>query len=235
MRIMNGRFGNVSSNWTCYNHSGGRSVVDFGLMNISVFPDVVEFQVGSQEEFSDHVVIGVKIQIQNQIKEQYEQWENKVDVQKIYKNGRGYKIRPEHHERFYQEMNSIFIKKQLDFVKTTIKDQNANILDSIKLFTDFLNVVSQTVFERKKHSMNREKSGFLSKKWYDLECSLLAEKVRTIKHLHGIVSPQHREAIKGYKKLCKRKKFNYELHISEPFRSLKGTEPKHLGPSETRI
>ena len=228
MRIMNGRFGNVSSNWTCYSHSGGRSVVDFGLMNISVFPDVVEFQVGSQEEFSDHVVIGVKIQIQNQIKEQYEQWENKVDVQKIYKNGRGYKIRPEHHERFYQEMNSIFIKKQLDFVKTTIKDQNANILDSIKLFTDFLNVVSQTVFERKKHSMNREKSGFLSKKWYDLECSLLAEKVRTIKHLHGIVSPQHREAIKGYKKLCKRKKFNYELRISEQLRSLKGTEPKQF-------
>ena len=125
-------------------------------------------------------------------------------------------------------MNSIFIKKQLDFVKTTIKDQNANILDSIKLFTDFLNVVSQTVFERKKHSMNREKSGFLSKKWYDLECSLLAEKVRTIKHLHGIVSPQHREAIKGYKKLCKRKKFNYELRISEQLRSLKGTEPKQF-------
>ena len=49
MRIMNGQFGNVSSNWTCYSHSGGRSVVDFVLMhvNISVFPDVIEFQVGS--------------------------------------------------------------------------------------------------------------------------------------------------------------------------------------------
>jgi len=56
----------------------------------------------------------------------------------------------------------------------------------------------------------------------------LAEKVRTIKHFHGIVSPQHREAIKGYKKLCKRKKFNYELCISEQLRSLKGTEPKQF-------
>ena len=42
--------------------------------------------------------------------------------------------------------NDFYInQKQLDFIKTRIKHQNSNILDRVKLFTDLLRVVSQTV------------------------------------------------------------------------------------------
>ena len=68
LRIMNGRFLDASSQYTCISHTGGGSVIDYLLCNTATKKEIIDFSVGNRVESDHHpLIFSVKRKVRSNI------------------------------------------------------------------------------------------------------------------------------------------------------------------------
>ena len=211
LQILNGRHqGDPWGNFTHYNKNKGASAVDMAIVSDNLAKEIKNFHVLPQLEISDHCKI--VIQVDNM----------KRATQKI-SNTYDWKELP---NSFNWDSNSTKeFKKAFDSeeVKTVIYDckqvLEAGLIESTakKIQEIFITAAKKALKQNKKKQTNETKYKTKKrKKWFDADCHKLKQKTRNLscnKHnnpLNSNLRNEHADTLKQYKKLCNKKKYDFE-------------------------
>jgi hypothetical protein len=113
----------------------------------------------------------------------------------------------------------------MEFFKMNSNDPVTNT----KVFSDWLNKVSAEIFVKKKdrssrHCYNHE--GFNHSRWYDMDCKHLNKQKLLAKKKFGRNSSEFKIARNQFSSVCRKKKYMFELAISEKLAGLRCKDPK---------
>jgi exonuclease III len=229
LRILNGRkLGDLFGNYTCFNHRGNPSVIDYMLCDIALFPNIDYFYVHDLVPFSIHCMISCVLKTG---------WCNfntnfSTDDMKLHDL-------PPHCN--WSSYNAQLWKWALsqDNVKSLIHNFVINLCSSdisadscLDNFYKTLNQIRATAGLKIKSVRVRKSNYNSSKKWYDKDCKTLYCKIksltRSIKRNPYDMSLVHayRKLRKSYKKLLNYKKSIFRQSIFQKLDDLQSHDPQ---------
>ena len=230
MLLLNGRWGKESQNWTHYYCSGTCTVCDWALTDARLWENIESFKVGKENFFSDHVELGLSIKTTIENRKYCFNDLNQIPFNQVSDCGFGYKINHSKRSHFFQIMDSEFVKQLLLNVKQEIALEGASSKNALQQLTKVLNYISASTFQQKdppaQDLFPPNESGFLHSYWYDHECKQMHRCLLQHRKKYGIASTIFKETSRTYKRLCRKKKYLFELNKSNELMSLRSKNPK---------
>ena len=204
MRILNGRFGEASSRFTC-NTWNGSSVVDYVVVEKDLMAKINSFEVGEIIDESDHCVIQFSIQ---------NDWKFSRPMKQNVKNQRRKALKfPNQWGYDFSEINTkdLYFLFQTDYVKgelAAIAERKADgkheIDQMVRRFENILVHVSSVVGKRKEFSRKNKMEfteGFKPNSWFDHECKSLKKEINKVLKQEGKSSRKYWTLKKEFKKI----------------------------------
>ena len=213
LQILNGRTaGDQTGSFTYYDTQQGASTIDVAVVSDSLQPAIKSLLVQHQSEITKHCKIVVRIKnlkevrTLNKSKDEYP-W---ISIPKKY-------IWEENSEdRLYRALNSpelASVREELtQYLDAGLVDQASKKLD--ELYTKAADTVLKVKKpKREKHPYKHKQK---PKKWYNSECRSLKDICRKLaiqkrqNPTNTEIRQRHSMALKEYKQMCTRKKFEFE-------------------------
>ena len=222
LQVGNGRLpGDCLGNFTHHNKNTGQSTVDLALISDALYPNVDDFKVLPQTEYSDHckVVLSLKNLKPAKTKNENYKWINrnpgfKWDVEKSP-------------EKFKKSISSNQIKCMIQDCEQRIE---AGLIESSgQLIQKIFEEAANLSLEKKKsfEQSQRKKGKKTKKKWFDQDCIKLkqqANKAAILKHRNpkdSSLHQSHRNILKQFKNICRTKKTMFWHNEMRIFENLK--------------
>lgn len=231
LRILNGRkFGDLCGNYTCYNHWGNPSTIDYMLCHTDLYNDVDYFKVHDLMPSSIHCMISCCIKTG---------WYVYDD---IFSNDDKLHDIP---EQYFWSSKSTELWKWAMSQPDILSEINAFSESTLRAYSEPENTVDEcmdsfyNLFKSirnkagiKKISAHRPKSGCKKKKWYDQDCKTLFHNLkslaRSIKAQPRNITLVHdyRRLQKKYKNLLNSKKHMFRASIFKRLDEMESNDPQ---------
>ena len=214
LQILNGRtIGDQTGSFTFYDTQQGASTIDVAVVSDSLQPVIKSLVVQHQSEMSKHCKIVVRIK---NLKESSALKKSKDEYPWI-STPKKYIWEEDSQDRLYRALNSpelASVREELtQYLDAGLVDQASNKLD--ELYTKAADTVLK-VRKKAKQGKHPYKHKQKPKKWYNSECRSLKDICRklAIQKRKDPTDTQTRQrhamALKEYKQMCTRKKFEFE-------------------------
>jgi len=232
LHILNGRFlGDLQGNFTCFNHVGNPSVIDYMLCHPTLFDNVKYFQVHGLTPFSIHCMVTCTIDMINftstgvddiidmcvhDLPDQFI-WNSQSEV--LWEGA------------LSQDSIKVQMQNLMDDVNNS-DDIDTNICKLNDLFVSICKkagIQKKKLYDKSKSTNKSQKSSF--KKWYDKDCSLLSSQLHNLsrcisKNPCSELLHRYRVLKKQYKKLLDYKKSQFRNSIFNAIENLESKDPK---------
>jgi len=241
LRILNGRkLGDSCGNFTCFNHRGAPSVIDYILCNYNMLNDIEYFHVHDLLPYSIHCITSCTLKInwcsysdilteETPLHEIPDQFLWNAHSLKAWRN---FIIQPgtkSFVNTFIQNSHDINISNTpgescSDIILNNFYHLLENIGDTAGLVKS---KISKRIYNEKSQKPRKRKQ-----KWYDIDCKLLFRQLQTlarkIKKQPSDMSLVHefRRTKKHYKKLLNKKKQVFRDNIFDMLDNMQQSDPK---------
>lgn len=227
LRIVNGRkLGDSAGNFTCYNHIGSPSTIDYMLCSDSYFPHIEYFRVQDLTPFSIHCMISCSLKMNLC----YYPDPTDEEMELVEQPGK-FHWSPKIGDIWQKSLKSPKSNDELmSFMHNNIDVDNTEQISNN--FYNLLNTLAKNAGLSKKNATSNKKKNKKCKKWYDSDCKTLCKKIKSLgRDIKG--SPANHVLIhsfnktkKQYKKLLDRKKNEFRNHIFKSIENLQDNNPK---------
>lgn len=243
LRILNGRkLGDFYGNFTCFNHCGAPSVIDYILCNYNIFNDIEYFQVHDLVPYSIHSMISCTLKIN---------WCNFNDIfveetplhalpDLFLWNAHSLKSWNDviRHPDTKSLVNTFMQDSQVDNISAnpdescsdTILNNFYNLMENI---SDSAGIVkSKTILKRNNNYKSQKHHKRKQCKWYDIDCKRLYRQLQSLarsikKQPYNMPLIQEFRCLKKrYKKLLNKKKQVFRDNIFSMLDNMQQNNPK---------
>ena len=244
LRIVNGRkLGDFHGNFTCFNHRGNPSVIDYMLCHLSVFKDIEYFKVHVLNPYSIHCMISCVIKT------------NWVSHAPVLDNDIPLHEFPNHFTwtnnsaaLWGKAVNHPDIQSEINKVMNMNSDE-ITVDNHITAFNNlFCSIGNVAGLRRKNGTVNKRLRHTKNKQWFDQDCKTLYKKIRSISRLiksqplNLTLVHEYRSLRKCYKKLLNKKSSLFRAKIFHQLDTLQSNDPKafwklyeELGDKKPRV
>jgi len=227
MRILNGRkLGDLQGHFTCYNHIGQPSVIDYMICSTDLFSNITFFHVNDLTPHSIHCMISCHMQVNLSSNICDEIPLNDPPSQFIWNANSPY--------LWHTMINQQSVKTQFDEFTNDINDDQ-DVDDLVLRFNDIIYDVSKKagIHRKRKNSVPVSKKSVRKiKKWYDNDCKTLYDQLSSVIRCfrrdvtNTYLLDRYRHLKKKYKKLLNYKKSEFRNCIFSKLDTLQSKDPK---------
>jgi hypothetical protein len=229
LRIINGRFfGDCLGYYTCFNHIGAPSVIDYMLGCQSVLPLITSFHVMDPTEFSIHNILSLNLNIS--LPELNSSSNNNLKDMKCFK----WKTNDALH--FQKILLSSKMQDRLAEIESSTSNSHEQLENDLQALTDILidSATKAGITSSKPQTPSKNPHKTVKKKkfkWFDQSCSDLKKFLNRLAHDIRI-NPSNSNLIqtfklhrKKYKRLLNAKKKEYENNLTFFLENLEDNNP----------
>jgi exonuclease III len=226
LRILNGRtMGDLLGQFTSYQPKG-KSVVDYGIVNQEMVPNVSYFEVSPPCHLSDHALIEMALDLGRPKFKAHREGTQEGDL--IHQRLNWNAITKDRLTKLLSSKE--FLDKQEKLVQTFTESDDIDLC-CVALRDNILEIMSSSQMLKRVTGKNRRKARKICA-WYDQDCNQLKNKVLSMGKLvmkypkDPVIYGNFFKCKKRYKKLIKAKELEFKTAILNRIESLEGSNPK---------
>ena len=225
-RIVNGRIlGDTLGHFTCYNHVGSPSVIDYMLVNTSLLSSIKYFHVHTITPFSIHCMISAVLKIGKNITISRNSNSNCF-------NPPTYKWLPKYKDQYIHALQSAHCQESVKrFCNEQSGSSTNDINQAVSKITSIIVSAAKLAQIPKKNNTKSKKSRKRNKPWYDTDCkaaykylNYLGNRLKMYPY-DKTLAQQLKQKRKEYKRLINYKAKLHKTGILTQFETLKSTNP----------
>lgn len=232
LRILNGRkLGDVSGSYTCFNHRGNPSSIDYMLCDEALFSDIDYFRVHDLVPFSIHCMISCIIKTGWCNSDFSLNDENEMQLHDLPTQ---YKWSTHNADLWRWALTQNSVKSSVDNFLSNSCSSNVPVDECLDSFYKVLSHICETAGFNKYSSQKRtcKTARKNSKKWYDTDCKTMYRQLKSLarcikKYPYDMTLVHaYRKLRKKYTKLLSRKKFEFRQSIFQKLDNLQDNDPQ---------
>ncbi len=234
LRILNGRkLGDLNGNFTCYNHVGSPSTIDYILCDASLVSEVKYVKVHPLTPYTIHCMVSCHINVNFLTYD-----DSEIDSDILSDQPAQFVWSDNCADRWLFTVTDSMTQNEIDkFLHSSLSSNELNSDDLVNDFSHIINSIGQRAgIWKKKASVHGKSAGHkkssFSQKWYDNDCKKLHLHLKSLSRCirknpyNTTLITKYRFLKKKYSKLLKLKKCVFRTKIFDMLDNLESRDPK---------